>query len=49
VGMKLQAVAEQLRRGDLSDEQRASLAEQLSRLGEEQARLARQHAVLRER
>lgn len=49
VGAKLQAVAEQLRRGDLSDEQRAELAEQLSRFGQEQARLARQHASLRER
>ena len=49
VGAKLQAVAEQLRRGDLSDEQRAELAEQLSQLGQEQARLARQHAMLRER
>jgi hypothetical protein len=49
VGAKLQAVAEQLRRGDLSDEQRAELAEQLSQFGQEQARLARQHAMLRER
>ena len=48
VGAKLQAVAEQLRRGDLSDAQRAELAEQLSRLGHEQARLARRHAELRE-
>jgi hypothetical protein len=47
VGAKLQAVAEQLRRGDLSDGQRAELAEQLSRLGQEQARLARRHAMLR--
>jgi hypothetical protein len=49
VGAKLQAVAEQLRRGDLGDEPRAELAEQLSRLGQEQARLARRHAMLRER
>lgn len=49
VGAKLQMVAEQLRRGDLGDEQRAELAEQLSRLGKEQAFLARQHAMLRER
>lgn len=48
VGAKLQAVAEQLRRGDLSDVQRAELAEQLSRLGQEQARLARRHATLRD-
>jgi hypothetical protein len=47
VGSKLQTVAEQLRRGDLSDEQRASLADQLSRLGQEQARLAREHAATR--
>lgn len=45
VGAKLQMVAEQLRRGDLSDEERASLADQLSRLGQEQARLAREHAA----
>ncbi len=44
VGAKLQAVAEQLRRGDLTDFQRADLAEQLSRLGQEQARLVREHA-----
>ena len=49
VGARLQTVAEQLRRGDLDDERRAELAEQLSRLGQEQARLARQHAMLRER
>ncbi len=48
VGARLQAVAEQLRRGDLSDQQRAELAEQLSQLGQEQARLARRHAALRE-
>jgi len=48
VGAKLQAVAEQLRRGDLDDEQRAVLAEQLSQLGREQALLARRHAALRE-
>lgn len=48
VGAKLQAVAEQLRRGDLSDVQRADLAEELSKLGQEQARLAREHAMLRE-
>jgi hypothetical protein len=47
VGARLQAVAEQLRRGDLTDDQRADLAEQLSRLGQEQARLARRHAALR--
>ena len=48
VGARLQTVAEQLRRGDLTDGQRAELAEQLSRLGQEQARLARRHAALRE-
>jgi hypothetical protein len=48
VGAKLQAVAEQLRRDDLTDEQRIELAEQLSRLGQEQAGLARRHAMLRE-
>lgn len=49
VGAKLQAVGEQLRRGDLSDAQREELAEQLSRFGQEYARLARQHAALREK
>ena len=47
VGAKLQTVAEQLRRGDLTDSQRAELADQLSRLGQEQARLAREHATAR--
>ena len=47
VGAKLQTVAEQLRRGDLTDTQRAELADQLSRLGQEQARLAREHAAAR--
>lgn len=47
VGAKLQTVAEQLRRGDLTDTQRAELADQLSRLGQEQARLAREHATTR--
>ncbi|HEY3282273.1 MAG TPA: hypothetical protein VGN26_08380 [Armatimonadota bacterium] len=47
VGARLQAAAEQLRRGDLSDDERASLADQLSQFGQEQARLARQHAMLR--
>lgn len=49
VGGKLQTVAEQLRRGDLSDQQRAELAEELASLGREQAKLAREHATLRER
>ena len=48
VGAKLQTAAEQLRRGDLPDEDRALLAEQLSRLGQEQANLARRHALLRQ-
>jgi hypothetical protein len=48
-GARLQAVAEQLRRGDLTDAQREQLAEQLSQLGKEQAKLARQRAALRER
>jgi molybdenum-dependent DNA-binding transcriptional regulator ModE len=48
VGARLQTVAEQLRRGDLTDGQRAELAEQLSRLGQEQAQLARRHAALRQ-
>jgi hypothetical protein len=48
VGAKLQTAAEQLRRGDLPDEDRAMLAEQLSRLGQEQANLARRHALLRQ-
>lgn len=47
VGARLQAAAEQLRRNDLGDEQRAQLAEQLSRLGQEQAGLARRHAEIR--
>ena len=47
-GSKLQAVAEQLRRGDLSDEQRAILADLLSQLSQEQANLARRHAALRQ-
>jgi hypothetical protein len=48
VGARMQAVAEQLRRADLTDAQRADLAEQLSRLSQEQARLARQRAARRE-
>ncbi len=47
VGSRLQATAEQLRGHDLTDEQRAELADQLSRLGQEQARLARQRARMR--
>jgi len=49
VGGKLQTAAEQLRRGDLSDEQRAELAEELASHGREQAKLAREHATLREK
>jgi hypothetical protein len=49
VGAQLQMVAEQLRRTDIGDALRAELGEQLSRLGQEQARLARKRAVLRER
>lgn len=48
VGSKLQAVAEQLRRTDLSDQQRAELADELSQLGQEQAKLLRERAALRD-
>ena len=49
VGAQLQSVAEQLRRPNLTDEQRAELAEQLARLSQEQALLAREHATLRQK
>ena len=47
VGARIQAAAEHLRRPDLSDAERERLAEQLSELAQEQARLARRHAELR--
>jgi hypothetical protein len=49
VDAKVQTVAEQLRRSDLSDEQHADLAEELGQLVQKQARLARERATLRDK
>jgi hypothetical protein len=47
IGAHLQAVAEQIRRDDLNLDERLRLAEQLTRLGAEQAQLARTRAAVR--
>lgn len=49
LGARLQVLAERMRREDLSVEERLRLANEMSRVGQEQAQLARQHALLRDR
>jgi len=47
LGARLQVLAERMRREDLSVEERLRLADEMSRVGQEQAQLAREHALLR--
>lgn len=48
LGARLQVLAERMRREDLAVEERLRLADEMSRVGQEQAQLARQHALLRD-
>jgi hypothetical protein len=49
VGAQFQAAADRMGHGDLSEQQRAELIDQLAQLGQEQSRLSRRIARMRER